>query len=88
MIVFSRLMVRKNKIMLGGKGKVVEIDESLLAKVKHHRGKDLKRQQVWIFGLINRPGREKKCYIEIVPDRSAHTLCSIIFDHVEKESII
>ena len=24
---------------------------------------DLKRQQVWIFGLINRPGREKKCYI-------------------------
>ncbi len=66
----------------------MEIDESLLAKVKHHRGKDLKRQQVWIFGLINRPGREKKCYIEIVPDRSAHTLCSIIFDHVEKESII
>ena len=42
--------VRKDKIMLGGRGKIVEIDEkSLLAKVKHNRGKDLKRKQVFMF---------------------------------------
>ena len=80
------VLINKHKFKLGGKGKVVEIDESLVAKVKHHRGKDLKRQQVWIFGLISR--ETKQCYIEIVPDRTGFTLCSIIYDHVLQESII
>jgi transposase-like protein len=37
--------------VLGGVGKVVEIDESLFVKVKHHKGKDMNRPQIWIFGM-------------------------------------
>ncbi len=36
----------REKIVLGGVGKVVEIDESLFVKVKHHKGKDLNRPQI------------------------------------------
>jgi len=38
----------KNNIKLGGKNVIVEIDESMFARVKHHRGKDLKRKQIWV----------------------------------------
>ena len=31
---------KENKIKLGGQGRVVEIDESLFIRVKHHKGKD------------------------------------------------
>ena len=34
---------------LGGLGEVVEIDESKFMKVKHGRGKDLKRKKVSIL---------------------------------------
>lgn len=53
---------------MGGKGKVVEIDESLFVKVKHWKGKDLKRKQVWIFGLTER-GENGKVYMQIVGKR-------------------
>ena len=39
---------------IGSPGTIVEIGESLMAKVKHHRGKDLKRKQIWVFGLKER----------------------------------
>ena len=32
-----------NELVLGGNGKIVEVDESLFIKVKHHKGKDMKR---------------------------------------------
>jgi hypothetical protein len=41
-LVTSR-QIDKSNIVLGGVGKVVEIDESLFVKVKHHKGKDLHR---------------------------------------------
>jgi hypothetical protein len=33
---------QNSKTILGGKGRQVEIDESLFVRVKHHKGKDLK----------------------------------------------
>ena len=57
----------KSNFQLGGEGCVVEIDESLFIKVKHHRGKDLKRPQVWVFGLYER--NTKKCFFVKVPKR-------------------
>ena len=57
-----------------------------MAKVKHHRGKDLLRTQVWLFGIISRI--DDRCYIEIVPDRTGFTLCCIIYDHVAPETVI
>ena len=43
---------KESTIKLGGKGKVVEIDESLVFKVKYNRGSGLKRKQIWIFGMV------------------------------------
>jgi hypothetical protein len=63
---------------LGGKGVIVEIDESLFAHVKHHRGKDLRRRQIWVFGLRER--QSGKCYFKIVKKRDSETLLPIIYE--------
>ena len=47
--------LNKNEIKIGGLNKIVEIDESLFVRVKHNRGSDMHRQQVWIFGMYERP---------------------------------
>ena len=44
----------KDNLVLGGNRLVVEIDESLFVKVKHNKGKDLNRAQVWVFGIYER----------------------------------
>ena len=85
----------KNKIKLGGAGRVVEIDESLFIRVKHHKGKDLKREQVWIFGMYERalePVKEAKtkgrCLFFVVPKRDAVNLLNIIYANVEPGTTI
>ncbi|CAF1090388.1 unnamed protein product [Brachionus calyciflorus] len=75
------------KFRLGGIGKIVEIDESLVSKVKYNRGKGLKKKQIWMFGLVERCPNGR-CYIEIVPDRKAETLLRIIYDRVEEGTTI
>lgn len=72
--------------MLGGQSVVVEIDESLFARVKHHKGKDLKRKQVWVFGMRERG--TNKCLFFVVENREASTLIPIIFKHVKEGSIV
>ncbi|CAF1001630.1 unnamed protein product [Brachionus calyciflorus] len=47
----------KENLSLGGNGEVVEIEESLFVRIKHHNGKDLKREQVWVFGIYERNSR-------------------------------
>ncbi len=59
---------------------MIEIDENLFVKVKHHKGKDLKRPQVWVFGMYER--ESKKCFFVQVPKRDASTLLNIIYKHV------
>ena len=80
------LMLDKPNIKLGGYGQVVEIDESLFARVKHNKGKDLKRKHIWVFGLVDRS--TSKVYFQIVPNRKAETLLSIIYDHVQPGTLI
>jgi transposase-like protein len=47
-------------------------------------GKDLDRERVWVFGLVERslPDQvdDSKCYLQVVDDREAKTLISIIYD--------
>ncbi|CAF1073400.1 unnamed protein product [Brachionus calyciflorus] len=73
-------------IKLGGEGKVVEIDESLFVKVKHNKGKDLKRPQIWVFGLYER-GTKLVLFI-IVPKRDAYNLLNVIYKFVLPKTII
>jgi hypothetical protein len=77
---------------LGGINRIVEIDESLFIKVKHHRGKDMNRPAVWIFGLLERPvdrqiERPRVLFI-IVPSRDAFNLLNVIYKHVAPNTMI
>lgn len=58
-------------------------------KVKHHKGKDLKRPQVWVFGMYERSSEAKKrCLFVAVPKRDAHTLLNVIYKHVAPHTVI
>ena len=39
--------------MLGGPGKIVQIDESVMVRAKYHRGHQLRAKQCWVFGIYN-----------------------------------
>ncbi|CAF0771784.1 unnamed protein product [Brachionus calyciflorus] len=82
------LWLDKGSLLLGGSGKIVEIDESLYARVKFNKGKDLKRAQVWVFGLVERIENNSKCYMVLVPDREALTLLGIIYEKCREGTII
>jgi hypothetical protein len=78
-------LAKGEKVLLGGAGRIVEIDETLMFKVKYMRGSGLKRKQIWVFGMIerdSRKGKPKKCHMEVVKNRKAETLLRIINDHV------
>jgi len=75
--------------ILGGEGKIVEIDEMKLGKRKFHRGKRVDGQ--WCFGGIER--RENKddpirCFIIPVEDRSKTTLLPIIQNNIKDGTTI
>lgn len=72
--------------MIGGEDKVVEIDESLLAKRKYHRGRVI--EQVWMFGGVERDSNSEKFFIEIVPDRTKDTLVNVIKRRVREGTTI
>ncbi|RNA05329.1 hypothetical protein BpHYR1_031816 [Brachionus plicatilis] len=67
----ANLTIAKTTSMVDGRNKIVEIDQFLYAKVKHIKGKDLKRPQVWTFNLLQRLDNVtgKKCYLQVVPNR-------------------
>ena len=50
-------------------------------KKLHHKGKDLKRPQVWVFGMYQR-GKQPKCLFVVVPKRDAFTLLNVIYDKI------
>ncbi|CAF1085464.1 unnamed protein product, partial [Brachionus calyciflorus] len=64
--------LNKDSVKLGGRNKIVEIDESFFVKVKNFKGKDLKRPQIWIFGMHER--ESPKTIFVVVKKRDAFTL--------------
>jgi transposase-like protein len=60
--------------MIGGLGKVVEVDESKFGKRKYRRGRYVKGQ--WVFGGVERGSG--RTFLVIVNDRSADTLFGLI----------
>ena len=68
----------KDVVRLGGPGKICQIDESqFVHKIKHHRGR-VPSSDVWVFGIADTSYSPARCYMEIVPNRSANTLLPII----------
>lgn len=64
--------------MIGGKGKVVEIDEAKFGKRKYHRGRLIEGQ--WIFGGFER--QSKKTFYIPVPARNAEILTTVILQWI------
>lgn len=77
-------IVQADNEVIGGVGKEVEIDESKFGKRKFHRGRRV--DGVWVFGGIERGS--KKCFMEIVTDRSAATLIPIIKKYIKPGTLI
>ena len=72
----------QNKI--GGKGCIVEIDETCFSSKKYGRGREL--NQVWIFGGICRETQEM--FAIIVEQRDENTLWKEIRKHIETGTTI
>ena len=69
-----------NPVVIGGEGKVVEIDETVITKRKYHRGQ-LRAEEQWFFRGVER-GDSAKCFLVPVARRDAATLLPIIAKHV------
>ena len=79
--------LKQKPVKLGGTEKIVEIDETLVAKIKYNRGSGLKRKQVWLFGMVER-GETGKCFLTMVPNRKAQALLQLIYNHVHPGTVI
>lgn len=71
-------------VQIGGPGKVVEIDETLMCRRKYQRGRIL--NDVWIFGGICR--EDNNVFAIVVKNRNADTLWSEIIKHIAPGTII
>jgi len=69
----------KDNVVLGGRNMVVEKDDSLFIKVKHFKGIDLARPQVWVIGMYERD--TKRLLFLAVPKRNPVTLLNLIYKH-------
>ncbi len=66
----------------GGKGIVVEIDESCFFRRKHEKGR--LQKQIWGFGCVER--KTGRFFVEIVPQRNKKTLVPLIEKWIDKNS--
>lgn len=78
-------IIQRESEIIGGNGVVVEIDETIFRHKKYNKNKK-REDDYWVFGGIERQG--KKCFLEVVEDRSASTLVAIIKKYIEPGSII
>jgi len=76
----------RHPVIIGGPGKVVEIDETVITKRKYHRGQ-LRAEEQWFFGGVER-GSSDRCFLVPVERRDAATLLPIIARHVLQGSTI
>ncbi|KAG0436923.1 hypothetical protein DMUE_3972 [Dictyocoela muelleri] len=83
----EKIICRKydsKKEKLGGDGKVLEIDETLIAKRKYNKGRMV--GQVWVFGIVERGSG--RCHIEVLKDKTKESFETIIKKYADESSII
>ncbi len=86
--VCSQRLINDGPTLLGGRGKIVQIDESCFRhKPKHHRGRP-PTSQIWVFGMVDTSKTPVLGVLQIVPDRRRVTLLPIIQAHTAPGSII
>uniref|UniRef100_A0A914I4Z6 ISXO2-like transposase domain-containing protein n=1 Tax=Globodera rostochiensis TaxID=31243 RepID=A0A914I4Z6_GLORO len=71
--ICSRWLIEQ-PIRLGGVGHVVQIDEALMARRKHHRGRHVREQ--WVFGMFD--VHAGVGVVQMVEQRDRNTLLPII----------
>jgi hypothetical protein len=65
-------MLERQSGMLGGPGKIVEIDEAKFGRRKFNKGKRV--DGVWMFGCVERGGNSSRCCVIPVASRDEATL--------------
>lgn len=70
--------------IIGGPGKIVEIDEAKFGKRKYERGRIIEGQ--WVFGGIERG--TNKMFMIAVKDRKRDTLIKVIKEKIAPQSMI
>lgn len=83
-LVAAHLSIASEQI--GGAGKIVEIDETLVARRKFNVGRVVSQQ--WLFGGIVRGSDPPEMFLELVPDRTRETLIAVLKRRVRQESRI
>ena len=83
----------ENLQKIGGKGTIVEIDESMFGKLKYGRGDGRVRRKAWVFGIVSR--ETNKCVLWLCPrdvegkfKRTKPALWPIIQAFVKPETMI
>ena len=86
--LFLENEVEKQTMVLGGRGEIVQADESCVFKRKYGVGRILEvSRQGWLFGAVeDKP--DGRLFIQMIRRKDATTLQQIIEDHVGKGSII
>lgn len=69
---------------LGGEGVIVQIDETVIAKRKYNRGRNVPQQ--WLYGAIDTITNH--CILKCIDDRSKVTLKRVILETLTKGSIV
>lgn len=72
---------------LGGRNKYIEIDETCIAKQKHHRGKPKRGASQWVFGGVER-GEGGLMFAFRVSNRTKKVLYSLIRKHIKPGTTI
>ena len=83
--------IESHECKIGGKGIIVEIDETHCGKRKHNKGRLTASEALWVFGGIERgtsSSGSRRCFAELVTDRKNDTLTDQILKHVLPGSII
>jgi ISXO2-like transposase domain len=84
--VCLRFFENSRETKIGGPARIVEIDETVIARRKYERGRLVKTQ--WLFGGIQRTATNWRCFIELVDDRKRETLEAVILRRIEPGTII
>ena len=79
------------ELKMGGKGKVVEVDEAKLFSAKYHKGLPPAADKLWVVGIIERDrddqGLRRSAFM-LTEDRSAAVLLPFIEKWVKEETTV